>query len=118
MQERQASILMQQQSQTEVLMKQIQAQMESELKAKSDLVRNQLTILTEIQVRAGMLSLGLCSKLIYALQMQNPNESLDMKGLLDQVQQSVGVSKISMQSNGSNKDKCVGVLCHTFHSWC
>ena len=39
MQERQSSILMQQQAQTEVLMRQIQAQMESELKAKSELVR-------------------------------------------------------------------------------
>ena len=88
MQDRQSSILMQQQSQTEVLMKQIQAQMESELRAKSELVRNQLTILTEIQ-------------------MQNPQESLDMKGLLDQVQQSAGVTKMSVvpSTGNSNRDK-------------
>ena len=87
MQERQSSILIQQQTQTEVLMKQIQAQMESELKTKSELVRNQLTILTEIQ-------------------MQNPHESLDMKGLLDQVQQSVGMTKMSAPSAGNpNRDK-------------
>jgi hypothetical protein len=71
MQDRQSSILMQQQTQTEMLMKQIQAQMESELRSKSELVRNQLSILTEIQ-------------------MQNPQESIDLQGLLSQVQQTTG----------------------------
>jgi RecJ-like exonuclease len=69
MQDRQSSILMQQQTQTEMLMKQIQAQMESELRSKSELVRNQLSILTEIQ---------------------NPQESIDLQGLLSQVQQTTG----------------------------
>ena len=50
MQEKQSSIMRQQQTQSEMLMKQIQAQMESEIRLKSDLVRNQLRIMTEIQV--------------------------------------------------------------------
>ena len=38
--------------------------------------------------------------------MQNPHESLDMKGLLDQVQQSAGVTKIPAPSAGnSSRDK-------------
>ena len=68
MQDRQATILKQQQVQAEMLMKQIQTQMESELRMKSDLVRNQLSIIGEIQ-------------------MQNPEEVLDMKSLLSKVQQ-------------------------------
>ena len=68
MQDRQATILKQQQVQAEMLMKQIQTQMETELRMKSDLVRNQLSILGEIQ-------------------MQNPEEVMDMKSLLSQVQQ-------------------------------
>ena len=56
--------------------------------------------------------------MVATFQMQNPNESLDMKGLLDQVQQSVGVSKMSMQSNGnSNKDKYAAVLCRWSDGW-
>ena len=37
------------------------------------------------------------------IQMQNPQESLDMKGLLDQVQQSVGVTKTSVPSHGDSR---------------
>ena len=48
--------------------------------------RNQLTILTEIQ-------------------MQNPHESLDMKGLLDQVQQSAGVTKMPSPSSAGNSKR-------------
>ena len=92
----------QQQTQTEILMRQIQAQLESDLRAKSELVRNQLTILTEIQ-------------------MQNPNEALDLKGLLAQVQEGVSAtvpistggleSSAPSTSSGrremSSKEKCV-----------
>ncbi len=91
----------QQQTQTEILMRQIQAQLESDLRAKSELVRNQLTILTEIQ-------------------MQNPNEALDLKGLLAQVQEGVSatvpISTGGLESSAptpsarremSSKEKCV-----------
>ena len=37
------------------------------------------------------------------IQMQNPQESLDMKGLLDQVQQSVGVTKTQVPSHGDSR---------------
>ena len=39
------------------------------------------------------------------IQMQNPHESLDMKGLLDQVQQSAGVTKVPAPSSAGNSKR-------------
>ena len=40
---------MQQQSQSEMLMKQLQSQMEAEMRMKTELVRNQMQILSQVQ---------------------------------------------------------------------
>lgn len=48
-QERQASSLRHQQAQCEMLMKQVQSQMETEMRMKTELVRNQMKILAEVQ---------------------------------------------------------------------
>ena len=66
MQEHQTQIIQQQQVQAEMVMKQIQSQMESELRMKSDLIRNQLRIMSDIQ-------------------MQKPEEAIDLKGLMEQI---------------------------------
>lgn len=50
-QERQKSMLKQQQQQTEVLLRQIQTQMEADMRLKSEMTRNQLQVLTEMQMR-------------------------------------------------------------------
>ena len=66
-QDRHASMLKQQQMQSETLLKQIQSQMESEMRMKSDLVRNQLSVLAE-------------------LQMQNPTDTIDINGIMEKLQ--------------------------------
>ena len=49
LQEKQALALQTQQSQSQMLMKQLQSQMESEMKMKTELARNQMQILAEVQ---------------------------------------------------------------------
>ena len=66
-QNRHAAMLKQQQMQSEILLKQIQSQMESEVKMKNDMVRHQISILGEIQ-------------------MQNPTEVININGIMDQIQ--------------------------------
>ena len=44
-------MLKQQQQQTEVLLRQIQTQMEADMRLKSEMTRNQLQVLTEMQLR-------------------------------------------------------------------
>ena len=66
-QDRHASMLKQQQMQSETLLKQIQSQMESEMRMKNDLVRNQLSVLAE-------------------LQMQNPTDTIDINGIMEKLQ--------------------------------
>ena len=61
-QNRHASMLKQQQMQSEILLKQMQSQMECEVKMKNEMVRQQITMLGEIQ-------------------MQNPQETLNMNEL-------------------------------------
>ena len=62
-QNRHASMLKQQQMQSEILLKQMQSQMESEVKMKNEMVRQQITMLGEIQ-------------------MQNPHETINMNDIL------------------------------------
>ena len=62
-QNRHASILKQQQMQSEILLKQMQSQMESEVKMKNEMMRQQITMLGEIQ-------------------MQTPHETLNMNEIL------------------------------------
>ena len=51
-QEKQKSMLKQQQQQTEVLLRQIQTQMEADMRLKSEMTRNQLQVLTaEMQMQ-------------------------------------------------------------------
>ena len=49
LQEKQALALQTQQAQSEMLMRQLQSQMESEMKMKTELARNQMQILAEVQ---------------------------------------------------------------------
>ena len=49
LQDRQSSALLQQQNQSEMLMKQLQSQMEAEMRMKTELVRHQMQILSEVQ---------------------------------------------------------------------
>ena len=49
MQERQSNLLKQQQVQAETMLNQIQSQMESEMRMKSEMMRNQLSVFSEIQ---------------------------------------------------------------------
>ena len=79
MQEKQSSIMKQQQQQAELLMKSIQTQMESELRMKSELVRNQLHLLAEIQS-------------------QNPESVLDMNEIMGQLQKTMGRGQISVKT--------------------
>ncbi|XP_059099177.1 fas-binding factor 1 homolog isoform X1 [Tigriopus californicus] len=79
LQEKQHTILKQQQAQTEILMKQIQAQMESELRIKNDLVRNQLQILSEIQI-------------------QHPEQVIDLAGLVQQIKDQKTVPGTHLES--------------------
>ena len=53
LQEKQALALQTQQAQSEMLMKQLQSQMESEMKMKTELARNQMQILAEVQPGTG-----------------------------------------------------------------
>ena len=50
-QERQKAMLKQQQEQTEILLKQMQSQMEADIRLKGDMTRNQLQVLGEIQLQ-------------------------------------------------------------------
>ena len=64
-------------------MRQIQGQMESELRIKSDLVRNQLQIMSEIQ-------------------MQNPEQVIDMETLLNDIKEKgVNTSHLSLGKIGT-----------------
>ena len=64
-------------------MRQIQGQMESELRIKSDLVRNQLQIMSEIQ-------------------MQNPEQVIDMETLLNDIKEKgVNTSYLSLGKIGT-----------------
>ena len=53
LQEKQALALQTQQAQSQMLMKQLQSQMESEMKMKTELARNQMQILAEVQPGTG-----------------------------------------------------------------
>lgn len=64
MQERHMSLLQQQQVQAETLMKQMQAQIEADLRVRNDLMRNQMKMLGELQV-------------------QNPGETIDLNAFLN-----------------------------------
>ena len=64
-------------------MRQIQGQIESELRIKSDLVRNQLQIMSEIQ-------------------MQNPEQVIDMETLLNDIKEKgVNTSYLSLGKIGT-----------------
>ena len=82
MQERQSSLLKQQQMQAETMLKQMQSQMESEMRMKSDLLRNQLNIFSEIQS-------------------QNPMQPMDISSVLQQLQ---GRSEQSEKGSIANKE--------------
>ena len=66
-QNRHASILKQQQMQSEILLKQMQSQMESEVKMKNEMVRQQISLMGE-------------------LQMQNPHETININEFLRKLQ--------------------------------
>ena len=53
LQEKQALALQTQQAQSQMLMKQLQSRMESEMKMKTELARNQMQILAEVQPGTG-----------------------------------------------------------------
>ena len=67
MQQRQTAVLRQQQMQAETMLKQMQSQMESEMRMKSELLRNQLNIFSEIQA-------------------QNPMQPIDINTVMQQLQ--------------------------------
>ena len=67
MQQRQTAVLRQQQMQAETMLKQMQSQMESEMRMKSELLRNQLNIFSEIQA-------------------QNPMQPIDINTVMHQLQ--------------------------------
>ena len=66
LQDRYSAMLTQQQVQSETLLKQMQSQMESEIKMKNDVVRHQLRMLGEIQ-------------------MKNPTETININGIMEQL---------------------------------
>ena len=66
-QNRHASMLKQQQMQSEILLKQMQSQMESEVKMKNEMVRQQISLMGE-------------------LQMQNPHEIINMNEFVRKLQ--------------------------------
>ena len=51
MQKRHTTMLKQQQMQSEILLKQIQTQMESEVKIKNELIRHQISLLGDIHIQ-------------------------------------------------------------------